>query len=390
MPFTKKKWVWMIALLLVMVIGFCHQSSVEAGELNVGLKPIFPENQMDKSLPYYELRVTPGQKQVIEIEATNHSDHDVTLLSYATNATTGNEGVLDYQNLKSEVNATLKHPFSKIAKVPEKTVLGPKEVTMLKIEIDVPTDPFKGYILGGLYFKEDDGKSNDKGANNDSDDEGEGIKIKNTFSYVMTVSLSESDEEIKPKLELTDARAGQVHYQNVMEGNLQNPEPDILEDLSIVAKVYKKGSTVPLFKKESINVRMAPNSNFYYYIPLRQVIDGQEKFVAVEAGKYEFEIVARNDTDEWTLKKEFEVTKEEADKLNKESMDELEYPVNYLFWGIVGGVSLLVLFLLILMIVLLVNKKRKKNAVSEKKSKSNKKSSKSKKSSSSSSKKGRK
>lgn len=64
-----------------------------------------------------------------------------------------------------------------------------------------------------------------------------------------------------------------------------------------------------MYKNASAKVNMAPNSNFYYSVPLKELKDGVEKNVAFTPGKYEFEVLASNEQGEWKLRKEFEITK---------------------------------------------------------------------------------
>lgn len=364
----KKKSLWsgLLALLLVMVIGFYHQSSAEAGELNISVKPIFPDNQVNKNLKYYDLLVMPGQKQTIELEVTNVADHDVTVLITPTIATTSGNGMIDYRDLKAPVNATLKTPFTEIAKMTEKQVLKAQEVKKVPIEISVPQEPFNGMILGGLYIRQQD----DQAGEEEKEEEEEGkIEIKNSFSYELTVKLSENEEEVKPELELLDGRGARYNGENVMQGNLQNPQPDILANLKVEARVYKKGGKVPLYKNASAKVNMAPNSNFYYSVPLKELKDGVEKNVAFTPGKYEFEVLASNEQGEWKLRKEFEITKDVADALNNEATEELEYPINWWLWIGVGVAVLLVIIAVIVAIVLLKKKKEREQNKAKGKSK---------------------
>lgn len=359
----------LLALLLVMVIGFSHQSSVEAGELNFSIKPIYPDNQADKNLGYYDLTVTPGQKQTIELELTNQADRAITVSITPTVATTSNSGQINYQDFDREINPTLKYPLTSILKLEEKQVLQPKEVKKVPMTLDVPQESFDGMILGGLIIRQED----------EEEEDGEGqIQIVNKFVYEISVKLTENDAPVQPDLEMLSARGSRYLKQNVMQAQLQNPEPAFLSKLKIAAKVYKKGSQTPLYQKTDDNIDMAPNSDFYYSVPLKVKKDGVEKNMAFEAGKYEMEIMASNEQGEWKFRKEFEITQDEAKKMNEEAeeTDELEYPINWVLWISIGAGAFLVILIVVIWLTLSLSKRKKQKQRAQRKSKNKSKSSK--------------
>lgn len=312
---------WIGALLLLLMFVWMKQSSVAAGELNFTVEPIFPENQINKNAPYFDLRVTPGQKQEIEVEITNASDKEVNVLIYATTAKTNANGIIEYKDLKKNYDATLKAPFSEIATVPNRIVLKGKETTRIKVAISVPDEPFSGMILGGLYFKEESPE--------EQDNDGKGMEVQNTFSYVITVKLTENDDPVEQQLKLLKVKPTHFNGNNVLEVDLQNSEPVDVSQLKLTGEVHKKGSSKILYTEERAGLRLAPNSTFGYMIPL----EGK----AFVPGKYELELHAVTDENEWNFTQEFEITKEQADKLNQTAVGEIDYQKNN--WPlIIGGV----------------------------------------------------
>lgn len=348
-----------LAFLLVVVIAFFKQSLVEAEELNFTVEPIFPANQISKSKPYFDLRVEPGQKQTIEVRLANKAEKEISVYMQTTAARTNSNGVIEYKNFTKNYDESLKFPFSEIAKVQETVVLKGKEEKLVPIEIQVPEEPFTGMILGGLYFRQESYEE-------DKNEKNEGaMEIKNTFSYMISVRLTENDDVIDPDLKLLSAKASQANAHNVIAAILQNPEPVDLNDLKINGKVYRKGESTALYSEERGGMRMAPNSSFSYQIPL----NGK----AFVPGKYEVEVTATSDKQNWKFRKEFEITKEEADKLNDESVEELDYGINWWLWGSIAVAVLVIIAGIVFFLV-----RRKINKVKQDANKGKKKSKKSK------------
>lgn len=334
-----------LALLLVIGIVFFKQSWVEAGELNFSVAPVFPENQINKSKPYFDLRVTPGQKQTIEVTLENKAEKDITVNIYPTSAKTNRNGIIDNKDMKSPNDQSLKYPFNEIAHVDEAVTLGPKEKKNVPITIDVPAEPFDGMIMGALYLKEEEYKDE-----NQAEEDKGGMQIRNVFSYLISVILTESDTSgLKPDLKILEAKASTANAHNVFDVILQNPEPINMSKLHIIGKIYKKGSATPLYQQENDDFKMAPNSNFPYGISL----NGD----AFKPGDYTAEIIANTDKQEWKLKKDFKVTDEQASKLNADSIEKLDYGPNYWLWG---GIAAAVLLVLVIVFVVLYRLKAKK------------------------------
>lgn len=336
-------------LLLVGGVLFgAPQSLVEAAELNFSVKAILPENQIDKKQNYFDLRVKPGEKQTIEVEVTNSGDEEIEVDMYLAAASTNIKGVISYPDPKSEdfkYDDTLKYPLPEIAKMPESVKVPAKSSVKVPIELSVPEEEFKGMIVGGIQFMKKEDES-------DSEEQGGGMGVRNKFMYRIGLKLTEEDDAVETDMKLLGVHAGQVSYRNVIYANLQNTEPAVMEDLSVEAKVYPKGSKNLLYQQKTSDMRMAPNSNFEFPISI-----GNKAF---KAGKYTLHLVATAADDKrWEFTKDFEITSDEAKKYNEESAVELEYEPNLWLWiGIGIGVVLLLIILIVVFVV--VAKKRKK------------------------------
>src|SRR5699024_7287967 len=67
-------------LLMLLFTFLVSPINLVYGAENTGadysVKPILPNNQWDKDKSFYDLRVTPGQKETLQLQINNYSDND--------------------------------------------------------------------------------------------------------------------------------------------------------------------------------------------------------------------------------------------------------------------------------------------------------------------------
>lgn len=351
MKYSKRIVVILMAMTMMVIMG---SQATLAAEMNFSVEAKLPDNQVDKNATYFDLRVTPGVKQDLNVELQNNVEEVVTVIINTNTAITNGNGAIDYGEVKPKFDKSLKVPFSKMAKMESEVVLQPKEKKTVTIPVEIPAEPFDGIVLGGLHFSQ-----------KDEDEEGKkngGMQIENKFAFVIGVRLSENDEPVDSDLKLLKVAAGQRNYRNTIIADLQNPMPRILGEMTVEADVYAINDlkTVVYHSKQS-NLNMAPNSNFGYGINM-----DNKPF---KAGKYLLKMTVEADGKTWPFEKEFEIKEDEAKKLNDRAVELEEEPTNYLLYIIIGGAvfGLIIICLIIWMVV----QKRKHQA--ELKRKANKK-----------------
>ncbi|WP_088809375.1 MULTISPECIES: DUF916 and DUF3324 domain-containing protein [unclassified Listeria] len=312
-----------------------------ASTMNFSVTAVIPDNQIDKSKTYFDLRMKPGETQALEVVVTNGLNRTITIESHANTAVTNDNGIVDYSNTKPNLDKSLKTPFSEIAKMDEEITIPANGTKTVKVNVTMPKEEYDGQILGGLHFTEKLDK--------ESETEEEGVQIKNLYAYVIGVLLTENDTEVKPDMQLGDINPAQINYRNVLKANLQNTQPVILTDLEVKARVTKKGRDKTLHETNKKNMRLAPNSNFNYGINW----ENQE----FKAGKYTLHMTAKSNENEWKWTKDFEIKGDEAKALNNKAV---ELEKDYTMWLILGAV-LLGIILLILVFLLGKRSSRKKD-----------------------------
>jgi len=349
-----KKWV-ALTVALTGVVAFGKPAF--ANQFNFSVKAILPENQASKA-SYFDLLMTPGQEQTLTVELSNSTDKTVTVEQGLASATTNLNGVVEYSPNKIKPDASLKYNMKDYVKLDKEIVLAPKTTKTVKINAKMPNSAFKGYMAGGLTYKE---KSSEEKTTDTK-----GISIQNEYAYVVALLMSQSQDKVKPDLKLTKVYPDQVNYRNVINANLQNPTMGYLNQMQLSATVKGLDNPKIEYKSSKEMMQMAPNSNFDYPLSL----DGEK----LKSGKYQIKMLVHGQKDEngkylvkddkgnetryryeWTFIKDFEIAADKARELNKKDVT-IKEDNSWMKWLILA----LILLLLIFILFFILWKRRKK------------------------------
>ncbi|ALS00028.1 cell wall protein [Enterococcus silesiacus] len=329
---------------LLLVAFFYVGEAAAADGMGYSAKAIIPENQIDKSKTYFDLKMTPGQKQNVELELKSSSSETLNLAVEPYMGTTNQNGELEYSIEPEKNDSTLVYPITRLISGKQKVSLAPKETKRVTFSLKMPKKAFEGKIVGGfnIYDEANDSKEDSVSKKND-------VQIKNVFSVVIGIQLRESLDKIKPELKLNAVKADLFNYRTAITANIQNTKPNFVSELTLKAKIRKNGSKKVIYEAEKSEMAMAPNSNFDFPISL----ENQE----LTAGSYELEISANSKNGEWKFTKKFRISEEDAMRLNEEAV-EIETKPNNNFQTIIIVLVCSVLFFLLIVIFLLWRRKK--------------------------------
>lgn len=332
----KKVLTYLVLLSGTVFVLLNGNQKAQASQLNFNVEAIIPENQVDKNKTYYDLRIEPGKTQDLKMMLHNSTDKDVSVELTAEAATTNLNGVVEYGKKKAKRDSTLKTSIGEIVTLSEENPVipakGSKEITLT---VKMPTTDFDGVLAGGITVKETS-PATDKATK-----ETKGMAIENRYSYVVALVLHGKNETIPSELKLNKVKATQVNVRNVISANLQNTKAKYLNQLSVDAKITKKGENKTLYSVKKEQMQMAPNSNFNLPIPL----NGD----ALKSGKYTLKIKADSQGDTWNFTRDFNISAEEAKKLNEQDVSiEKDNTWLYVLIGVILLAALLILFYLIM------------------------------------------
>lgn len=337
----KKRHGAIFSITFIFFLSLIPTTFSKASELNFSVNAVIPDNQIDKEKSYFDLKVTPGEKQKLIVKLRNTTDKEIVINPHIQSAKTNKNGVIDYTPNKIKKDDTLKIAMEDVAKVPEEVTVPPQSEKDLTIEVTVPKDKFDGVILGGIYLKEDTSKNKEEDKEND-------VAIKNEYSYVVALQMRQNNNKVKPMLHMNEVNPETQNARNVIVANIQNSEPMIISKLKIDATVNKKGNkdNLAILKKE--NLQVAPNSNFNIAVPL----EGEK----LEAGTYILNMKAESAGKEWQFKKEFSISADKATTMNEKDVTlEKETPTMlYIFLG----VAFLIVIAVVIYFIIRRNKRK--------------------------------
>lgn len=318
-------------MLLALMIGFLGLGtvSVTAHAQSVGfiVQPVLPSNQVSKRIGYFDLRVSPGQQQRLGVVIKNTSNQAQRFAISVNQAVTNDNGVIDYSQLAPKLDASLQVGTKRIfTKASNQTVTVPANTNRrVYLTYTMPAKRLRGMILGGVYVRQL--KANQAKATGK-------IFLKNVFTYAIGLELSESHQAVAPAMRLHQVQATQINRRNYVTANLQNPEPGIMQQLTIDAQVTKVGSSQVLLHQKQTALGMAPNSNFNFGIPWNNQ--------NLPAGQYTLLLTAQAGQQHWQFTRNFTIANKTVARLNKTVLTPTKQP-NYWLYFLLGFIIALLL-----------------------------------------------
>lgn len=331
--------------LILISIFLCTMFPVQAfaasgGEVGYSIKAVMPENQIDKSKSYFDLRMVPNQEQTIEIIVINTSDKEGRFSVSVNQAYTNEQGFIDYSDNDIEPDESMEYKVSDIIEVQNEVIVPANDSVKVPINIKMPEEEFDGQILSAIGVEKelDDSEKNSSG-------------IKNKYGYVLGLKLTETDTEINRELNLKDIKSGVKFNKPSIIATLQNPTMDAYGHLKYEAKVVNKSKN-KVFAEISYDndMELAPNSNYEFAIKL----DDDKK---IESGDYILELqVSDAKGNQWDFNEEFSISNKEA----KESNDlVIRNNMKMPLWAIILIVILIILFILQFIWIFFLKKRKR-------------------------------
>lgn len=321
--------------VILLVTPFLKVTAEENVRHNFSVTPL-AEGSNDAQTSYYDLKVKPNDQKKLNFRLVNPNDVEVKIKMEANNASTNQNGITSYLKEKTR-DSSLDMAFSDIAILENKHVTIPKNSeTIAAVNVNIPSKPFEGTILGGIRFTlEEDRGTTDKAE----------ASVKSNIAYTIGVALTEQEGEISPELVLNDVITEQRNYRNYISSNLQNTSPRIIKKLKVSASVTKENETSVLYEAAKSDMRMAPNSNFDFGINLEDH--------PFKPGKYTIKVQATADTVPFEFEKNFTITSKEAATFNKNAVN-MEASNFYWVWI----VSVLLVLVIIGLIIHMIRSKK--------------------------------
>ncbi|MBO0453689.1 DUF916 and DUF3324 domain-containing protein [Candidatus Enterococcus murrayae] len=301
-----------LLLILFPSVGFAEETKESQGitenEKRAGftVQAVLPENQVNDRVSFYHLLMQPEQAQTVQVKIFNTSEKKQTYRVEVINAATNRNGLITYDERDKKPDASMKLPITKVAKPKNKEVsVDAYSEGKAEVIIQTPAEAFQGILLGGIRISL---------KSDDSEEESQGMSVKNTYGYAIGLVLTEQDHAPvygETDLKLTKVQPEVDYGSKVLEASIQNPYPEAMEDLVAEGKIVRKGQKKALAKNKLESVKIAPNSIFPFQIDWGML--------EVSAGEYTFIGTVKGKTKSWSFKQDFTITRQLAKKMNEQT-----------------------------------------------------------------------
>lgn len=307
-----------------------------ANTVGFEVAPVVSKYQVDKAVSYYDLQLKPSQTTTLAVKVTNTSMQAITVHTGVAAATTNPNGVVEYQATTAGKNIDLPADVRQVVTATsDKLTLAKGASQLVMFKVKMPAKKYDGVVVGGLSFLKKAPQQSQKSA----------MAIKNQYAYSVAVVLHGDRPLTKNRLTLGKIEAAQNNGYNLISLAVQNRTAAFLNQVETDVKIYRRGGHQVRYKQVKQHEQLAPNS--IYSLPLRIGRD------ALKPGKYTAELAVTSKKQHWTFKKDFDITRDRAKKLNKTAV--IEHNVNWWLW-----LSLGLLILLLLLIAWYIHRKQQK------------------------------
>ena len=249
-----------IALLLCI---FTVPTSARADtSVRYGVRPIYPENQRSDRDGHFNLRVTPGMVQVVEVEVQNLGDRVAVVEISANAAYTNENGVMEYIPLPDQAapaqasRAAHQPSFAEMVTANESLLeVAPGTSGIATFTIRVPESAFEGVLLGGFHFVEAIAHQSGESRARGETDAHTGVV--NRMAYAIPVVLREEDDVPPPAFALQGV-ARDASYTDALRITLRNTAGRIAHLEQFAAILYAQGGDAPLETLTLPMIQMTP------------------------------------------------------------------------------------------------------------------------------------
>lgn len=346
-----------IILFITSLFSFAstNVNAEDSGErVPYSVRAILPQNQVDKTVSYFDIEMEPGSSQSLNVEVFNSSNEEITVLVDTNFGATNPNGIITYDGSIEEYDESMEVLFNDITRIYEEEMTIPAgESEQAIIDVEIPEEGFNGQILGGIFFRLESDEETEEDA---------AFGFINEYAYVIGVNIVQSQsedeadneedtlsvDEIDPILELNEVNAELINYRTGVNAEFANKTPVLIDNLLFEAHITEADDEEVLYERTVDEFSIGPNNLFEFPIDFENQ--------PLEPGEYTYHAVVENEDDSWEFSQNFSITEEQSIEIN-ESAAEIDEGWNWSY--IIIGVAAFILTL-ILIILLLLTKLRTK------------------------------
>lgn len=344
----KRKILFVFTILLAF-ISFAYPTKANAAaDKSYSVQAVLPDNQIDKNESYFDLKVEPNKEQDLKVMIINTGSKPIKVEAEINDAYTADSGVIGYDKYNVKLYKNQNPSLSSLVDGRRKTKVNLKvgQAKTVSFKVKSPSSEYTGIILGGVTTTA-----------NVSPTKSKNINIKNQVRYVKGVVLRSKDDGVTPDMHMTNAKPKSVAGNSGIAYTLDNTAPININEVTLKAKIYHNSDTT---KYSAKNLQIAPNSQFNYFIPVKNLSAGKYKAVITVKSKAGYEK---------TFTRTISVSKSDVDYVEEQAEQKTGRKSNQWIIIIVGIIALI---LVALWMFLYYSQRNKKTGSHGKKTRSRK------------------
>ncbi|MGK4127351.1 DUF916 and DUF3324 domain-containing protein [Ligilactobacillus saerimneri] len=319
-------------VILTLVLGFCFlqkpavQATVANDAAQFTISPVYPREQRPDTTGYFALKTRPKTTVPVKVKITNlNSDTNVDYIVRVGNATTTDNGAINYTDFKTKKDPTAAFQLTQFVPKKERTqqvTVAAHKSTTVSINLRLPRQKFNGTIAGGIYVER---------MTNAHVDTKSKLSAQNHFAMTLPVLVSQQkhpDQVAQMKLKAVKVQKGPK-----ISATLRNTRPVLFGKLKINAQITKQGQTKVLAQRQVQNYQVAPNSTFNFLVTDHNQLG---------AGKYTLTLHLQSGKRKWNLRQNFTITGSQGVPFAKQKG---WLGLSQLIWLLIGFLVLLIVIL---------------------------------------------
>jgi len=300
--------IWGLLSLSLLATGlFGRPSPAQAAtqpDANFVVTPLLPKNQLNPKDGYFNLKVTPGSTQILQLSVTNPGSSSRQIDVIPVNATTADTGTIVYIP-SNRTDPSAQTTFTKMTSKAISLTLAPHQGKTVTFKTKIPKNGFSGEVLGGLFVTnpQTSEASNKRNAQN--------FQLANRYAVTTAVALwCQPNQTIPAKVVLANTKVvySKTDTAPMVVAKLRNLAPVAFGGLQIHAQLFEQANGHEVAAQTLKNRSMAPNSWFDSEIGL-----GDKP---LPAGRYTLKLKLASGDRHWNFTEPVNLSKAHAQEHN--------------------------------------------------------------------------
>ena len=172
----------MSLVLVCAFLGIAGAHTVHAADTGAKftVSPVYPANQADKTLGYFQLETPADSKGSLQVNVAN-LDPDKARVFKVTPvaATTSDAGQINYTPSSAKPDASAQYVVTQFLTRSVMITLAPKTQKTVTFAYQIPKDGFKGTLLGSIYVLD----------TSSGEQKNKGFALNNRFAMVLGLAI---------------------------------------------------------------------------------------------------------------------------------------------------------------------------------------------------------